>query len=70
MYKTECNREFFEIKEQKFKTGDNLLVHTKEDEVVAVKYFYVNGISYFLNLDFEGSIDRNEIKGWNYINAL
>ena len=69
MYQTEC-REFFEITERKFKSGDKLLVHTKEDEVIAVKYFDVNGIDHFSNLDFEGSTDIDEIKGWNYINAL
>ena len=70
MYKTECNREFYTFKEKQPKSGDKILVHTINDEVIFVKYFDVNGIDYFSNIDFESSTDKNDIKGWNYWDVL
>ena len=65
-YTTDCGRTFMNIEKILPEEDSKILVHTKEDEVIAVKYMKIGGYHYFQNLDFDGNIELSEIKGWNY----
>jgi len=69
-YQTDCGRNFMNIEKILPEENSKVCVHTKENEVISVKYMIIGGEAYFQNLDFEGSTDLEDIKGWNYFHCL
>ncbi len=65
-YTTDCGRIFFNIQKKMPEKNSKICVHTKDDEVISVRYMILGDIPYFENLDFEGDTELSEIKGWNY----
>ena len=69
-YTTDCGRNFINIEKVLPEENSKICVHTKEYEVISVKYMIIGGEPYFQHLDFEGNTELSEIKGWNYFHYL